>query len=68
MKGWGTLDHDALKKASPSAKSAKPHYLIVDPIGVTKSVKTTHPTPPVTRSRFFLHEKFSSSPTQSSPI
>ena len=45
MKGRSTLDHDALKKAPPSAKSAKTHYLIVDPIGVTKSVKTTHPCP-----------------------
>lgn len=45
MKGRSTLDYDALKKAPPSAKSAKTHYLIVDPIGVTKSVKTTHPCP-----------------------
>jgi type I restriction enzyme R subunit len=45
MKGRSNLDHDALKKAPPSAKSAKTHYLIVDPIGVPKSVKTTHPCP-----------------------
>jgi len=42
MKGRGTrtLDHDALKKVSPSAQSAKTHYVIVDAIGVTKSLKT----------------------------
>jgi len=47
MKGRGTrtLDHDALKKATPSAKSAKTHYVIVDAIGVTKSVKTTSRAP-----------------------
>ncbi len=46
MKGRGTrtLDHDALKKASPSAKSAKTHYVIVDAVGVTKSLKTASPT------------------------
>lgn len=42
MKGRGTrtLDHDGLKKASPSAASAKTHFVIVDAIGVTKSLKT----------------------------
>ena len=47
MKGRGTrtLDHDALKKATPSAKSAKTHYVIVDAIGVTKSIKTTSRAP-----------------------
>ncbi|MEE9494608.1 MAG: DEAD/DEAH box helicase family protein [Gammaproteobacteria bacterium] len=42
MKGRGTrtLDHDSLKKVTPSAKSAKTHYVIVDAIGVTKSLKT----------------------------
>ncbi|MDB6136481.1 MAG: restriction endonuclease subunit [Verrucomicrobiales bacterium] len=46
MKGRGTrtLDHDALKKASPSAKTAKTHYVIVDAVGVTKSCKTASPT------------------------
>jgi len=46
MKGRGTrtLDHDALRKASPSAKPAKTHYVIVDAIGVTKSLKTASPT------------------------
>jgi len=50
MKGRGTrtLDHDKLKKATPSAKSAKTHYVIVDAIGVTKSVKTTS-RPPITK-------------------
>ena len=43
MKGRGTrtLDHDDLKKVSPSAASAKTHYVIVDAVGVTKSLKTT---------------------------
>lgn len=42
MKGRGTrtLDKDNLKKVTPSAKTAKTHYVIVDAIGVTKSVKT----------------------------
>jgi type I site-specific restriction endonuclease len=42
MKGRGTrtLDLDDLKKVTPSAKSAKTHYVIVDAIGVTKSLKT----------------------------
>ena len=43
MKGRGTrvLDHDELKKVTPSATSAKTHYVIVDAIGVTKSLKTS---------------------------
>ena len=42
MKGRGTrtLDHDDLRKVTPSAPSAKTHYVIVDAIGVTKSLKT----------------------------
>ena len=42
MKGRGarTLDHDDLKKVSPSAASGKTHYVIVDAVGVTKSLKT----------------------------
>ena len=42
MKGRGTrtLDKDDLKKVTPSAASAKTHYVIVDAIGVTKSLKT----------------------------
>ena len=42
MKGRGTrtLDADSLKKVTPSAASAKTHYVIVDAIGVTKSLKT----------------------------
>ena len=42
MKGRGTrtLDHDDLKKVSPSAVSGKTHYVIVDAIGVTQSLKT----------------------------
>jgi type I restriction enzyme R subunit len=54
MKGRGTrtLDQDSLKKVSSAAKSAKTHYVIVDAIGVTKSLKTdsrapiTRPTVP----------------------
>ncbi len=42
MKGRGTriLDQDNLKKVTPSAQTAKTHYVIVDAIGVTKSLKT----------------------------
>ena len=42
MKGRGTrtLDADSLRKVTPSAKSAKTHYVIVDAVGVTKSCKT----------------------------
>ncbi|NLW05650.1 MAG: restriction endonuclease subunit R, partial [Pseudomonadaceae bacterium] len=42
MKGRGTrtLDKDSLQKVTPSATSAKTHYVIVDAIGVTKSMKT----------------------------
>ncbi len=42
MKGRGTrtLEHDDLKKVTPSANSAKTHYVIVDAIGVTQSLKT----------------------------
>ena len=55
MKGRGTrtLDLDDLKKVSSAAKCAKTHYVIVDAIGVTKSLKTasqpliTKPTVPL---------------------
>jgi type I restriction enzyme R subunit len=55
MKGRGTrtLDADNLKKVTPSATGAKTHYVIVDAIGVTKSIKTasqpliTKPTVPL---------------------
>ncbi len=42
MKGRGTrtLSLDDLKKVSPSAKFAKDHFVIIDAIGVTKSLKT----------------------------
>ena len=42
MKGRGTrtLDQDDLKKVTPSAASAKTHYVIVDAVGVTRSLKT----------------------------
>ncbi len=50
MKGRGTrtLDHDGLRKVSSAAKSAKTHYIIVDAIGVTRSLKTAS-RPPITR-------------------
>lgn len=55
MKGRGTrtLELDDLKKVTPSAVTAKTHYVIVDAIGVTKSLKTasqpliTKPTVPL---------------------
>ena len=42
MKGRGTrtLDADSLRKVTPSAKTAKTHYVIVDAVGVTQSCKT----------------------------
>ena len=42
MKGRGTrtLGEDDLQKVTPSATSAKTHFVIVDAIGVTQSVKT----------------------------
>ncbi len=42
MKGRGTrtLELDDLRKVTPSVTSAKTHYVIVDAIGVTKSLKT----------------------------
>jgi len=46
MKGRGTrvLEADELRKVTPSAR-AKTHYVIVDAVGVTESLKTA------TRSR-----------------
>ena len=42
MKGRGTrvIDFDDLKKVSPTAKRAKDHFVIVDAVGVTESLKT----------------------------
>ena len=42
MKGRGTriIDFDDLKKVSPSARITKDHFVIVDAIGVTRSLKT----------------------------
>lgn len=42
MKGRGTriISLDDLKKVTPTAKFAKDHFVIVDAIGVTKSLKT----------------------------
>lgn len=42
MKGRGTriITLDDLRKVSPSAKKVKDHFIIVDAIGVTKSLKT----------------------------
>lgn len=45
MKGRGTrtLDAEKLKLVTPSANGAKTHYVLVDAVGVTKSIKTTSP-------------------------
>jgi type I restriction enzyme R subunit len=42
MKGRGTrtLGADDLKKVTPSAAAAKSHFVVIDAVGVTKSVKT----------------------------
>ncbi|MGB9940190.1 DEAD/DEAH box helicase family protein [Methanosarcina sp.] len=42
MKGRGTrtLGFDDLKKVTPSAISAKTHFVVVDAVGVTKTLKT----------------------------
>ncbi|MCB1234048.1 MAG: DEAD/DEAH box helicase family protein [Verrucomicrobiae bacterium] len=42
MKGRGTrtLGEDDLRKVTPSARHAKSHFVIVDAVGVTKSLKT----------------------------
>ncbi len=42
MKGRGTrtISLDDLQKVSPSAKVTKDHFVIIDAVGVTKSVKT----------------------------
>jgi type I restriction enzyme R subunit len=42
MKGRGSriINLDDLKRVSPSAKSTKDHFVIVDAVGVTKSLKT----------------------------
>lgn len=42
MKGRGTrtIDVEALKKVTPDAKDGKHHYILVDAIGVTSSMKT----------------------------
>ena len=42
MKGRGTrtIDLDTLKKVTPTAQYTKDHFVIIDAIGVTKSLKT----------------------------
>jgi len=42
MKGRGTrtFGYDDLKKVTPSAVSAKTHFVVVDAVGVSKSIKT----------------------------
>ena len=42
MKGRGTrtIGYDDLKKVTPSARSAKTHFVIIDTVGVTRSLKT----------------------------
>jgi len=57
MKGRGTrtLDADSLKKVTPSATTAKTHYVIVDAIGVTRSLKTAS-QPLITRPGISLKD------------
>ncbi|HEY1052170.1 MAG TPA: DEAD/DEAH box helicase family protein [Prosthecobacter sp.] len=57
MKGRGTrtLDLDDLRKVTPSAVTAKTHYVIVDAIGVTKSLKTAS-TPLITKPGVSLRD------------
>jgi len=57
MKGRGTrtLDADSLKKVTPSATTAKTHYVIVDAIGVTQSLKTAS-QPLITRPGISLKD------------
>lgn len=57
MKGRGTrtLDHDDLKKVTPSAKTSKTRYVIIDAIGVTKSLKTAS-TPLITKPTVALKD------------
>ncbi len=42
MKGRGTrvLDHDGLRKVTDSARGPKTHFVIIDAVGVTRSLKT----------------------------
>jgi type I restriction enzyme R subunit len=42
MKGQGTRteEHDDLRKVTPSARTEKTHFVIVDAVGVTKTIKT----------------------------
>ncbi len=44
MKGRGTrtMDGDDLKKVTPSAVTAKTHFVLIDAVGVTNSVKTAN--------------------------
>jgi len=57
MKGRGTrtLDADSLKKVTPSASTAKTHYVIIDAIGVTQSLKTAS-QPLITKPGISLKE------------
>lgn len=57
MKGRGTrtLDHDGLLKTSKVAKTGKLRYIIVDAIGVTKSLKTSS-RPPITKPSVTLKD------------
>jgi type I restriction enzyme R subunit len=51
MKGRGTrtFDADSLRKVTPSATTSKTHFVIVDAVGVSKSLKT--PTQPLERGK-----------------
>jgi len=39
-RGTRTMDKDSLRKVTPSAANNKTHFIIVDAVGVTKSIKT----------------------------
>jgi type I restriction enzyme R subunit len=51
MKGRGTriFDADSLRKVTPSAATNKTHFVIVDAVGVSKSLKTS--TQPLERKK-----------------
>jgi type I restriction enzyme R subunit len=51
MKGRGTriFDADSLRKVTPSATTSKTHFVIVDAVGVSQSLKT--PTQPLERGK-----------------
>ena len=57
MKGRGTrtYDEEKLRGVTPSARTGKTHFVIVDAVGVTRSLKTTS-KPLITKSKVSLKE------------